>query len=179
MAWSAPFTAVSGNVLTAAQLNTNLRDNLNELMPAKATTDGYHFVSTGTNAIAERAIAGSEVTTYQSSASTTYVDLGTLGPQVTVTTGARALVFFSVNSRHSLADTAAYTSVAVSGATTIAASDNFCIVTDGVPALQALAISKSHYFSTLTSGVNTFSMQHRVNTGTGTWGDRHLAVMVL
>src|SRR5690606_12967068 len=44
MAWSAPMTAVSGSVFTAAQFNQFVRDNLNETAPARATTAGAHFV---------------------------------------------------------------------------------------------------------------------------------------
>ena len=56
MAWSAPMTAVSGSVLTAAQFNTYVRDNLNETAPAKATAAGQIFVSTAANAIAARLV---------------------------------------------------------------------------------------------------------------------------
>ena len=37
MAWTAPMTAVSGSVLTAAQWNTNVRDNLLETAPANCS----------------------------------------------------------------------------------------------------------------------------------------------
>ncbi len=50
MAWTAPITFTSGSVLTAAQLNTYLRDNLNETAPAKFTAAGQLFVSTAANA---------------------------------------------------------------------------------------------------------------------------------
>lgn len=56
MAWSTPITAVSGTILTAAQWNTHVRDNLLETMPAKATTADRMFVTTGPNSIAQNVI---------------------------------------------------------------------------------------------------------------------------
>ncbi len=178
MVWTAPITFVSGTTLTAAQLNTNLRDNLNETMPAKATTAGYHFVSTGTGAIAERAIEAATVNAFESGTSATYANLATPGPMVTVTTGTKALCVYSVNARHSLDHIATLTSIAVSGATSVAANDAWAIIVDGLSPLQALACGMSKVFG-LTPGSNTFIMQHRTNSGTGTYGNRHLIVIAL
>ena len=51
MVWSAPATWTVGQVVTAANLNTHLRDNLLETAPAKVTTDGDIVVATGANAL--------------------------------------------------------------------------------------------------------------------------------
>lgn len=56
MAWTAPITFAAAAVLTAAQLNTNLRDNLNETAPAKVTTAGDLVYATAANALTRRAI---------------------------------------------------------------------------------------------------------------------------
>ena len=61
MAWTTPLTAVSNTALTAAQWNASVRDNLLMTAPALATTTGRHFVSTGANTIAERAISSNSV----------------------------------------------------------------------------------------------------------------------
>src|SRR4051812_34776991 len=97
MAWSAPPTFVNGNVLTAAQLNV-LSTDLLETMPSDAVHGvgggpvaagayelgpGY-FASTGANAITEMQPGRHEVYTYESVSSTTFVDLATVGPQVSV-----------------------------------------------------------------------------------------------
>ena len=123
MAWTAPMTAVAGNTLTAAQWNTHVRDNLLETAPAKATAAGRIFVTTAANAIAERVVDSETVATSQTTTSTSYTDLATTGPAVTVTTGARALVFYGAEMENTTSTALSAASVAVSGATTDAASD--------------------------------------------------------
>jgi len=58
MSWSAPRTWTTGEIVTAAYLNSNVRDNMLETAPAKASAGGDIFVATGTNAI-KRVAAGS------------------------------------------------------------------------------------------------------------------------
>jgi hypothetical protein len=71
MAWNAPITFVNG-VLPASQLNQMLRDNMNETAPAKATTFGGYFVSSGVNTIAERHVLSTEFIDRFGTISTTY-----------------------------------------------------------------------------------------------------------
>ena len=49
--WSAPRTWVTGEIVTASYLNSNIRDNFLETAPAKATAAGDIFVATAVNAI--------------------------------------------------------------------------------------------------------------------------------
>lgn len=58
MAWTAPRTWVTGEIVTAAYLNSNVRDNLLETAPAKATAAGDIFVATASNAIKRVAVGG-------------------------------------------------------------------------------------------------------------------------
>ena len=51
MAWTAPRTWVATETLTAALLNTHLRDNMLETAPAKAANAGEWFRATAANAI--------------------------------------------------------------------------------------------------------------------------------
>lgn len=51
MAWTAPRTFVTGEVLTAAIFNTHLRDNLLMTAPALVTTKGDIVAATGANAL--------------------------------------------------------------------------------------------------------------------------------
>jgi hypothetical protein len=51
MAWTAPRTWVTDEVVSASQLNTHVRDNLLETAPAKATASGELFEATGANAL--------------------------------------------------------------------------------------------------------------------------------
>lgn len=179
MAWTAPVTFVAGNALTAAQLNTYLRDNLNETAPAKATTAGYHFVSTGVNSIAERGILKSAVTTSESTTSTSYVNLATVGPAVTLTTGTKALMWWRAYTQNNTIDTATWMAPAITGASSITATDASAASLDGVTAANAFSIVGFHMEDGLTPGVNTFTLQYRVTAGTGTYGFRELCVMAL
>lgn len=54
MTWVSPITFVDGDPLTAAQINTFLRDNLNACAPGIASQRGNLMVSAGKNAVAER-----------------------------------------------------------------------------------------------------------------------------
>jgi hypothetical protein len=169
-------TAVSNSVFTAAQFNQHVRDNLNETAPAKATQAGSHFVGTSLNAIAERISDEDIVATSQSTASTSYTDLATVGPSVTVTTGPWALVSIYNANLHSTGGASALMSYAVSGATTIAASDNMSIGTATTVGSRAGA---TFLITTLTPGSNTFTCKYRVGSGTGTFVDRRIAVFPL
>jgi hypothetical protein len=178
MAWSAPMTAVAGATFTAAQFNQYVRDNLNETAPAKATSDGQIFVSTGPNAIAARQMVNQTILTQQTTTSNTYADLATVGPQVTVATGSRALVLFSSSIDNTVTNGAAKVSVAVSGATTIAANDQWCIARDGANSGNIWRVGITHMFNTLTPGTNTFTMKYLVgNGGTATFINRELIVI--
>lgn len=179
MAWTAPLTAVFNTTLSAAQWNTHIRDNSNETMPAKVTTLGHWFVSTGANAIAERSISSVEILTSQSTASTSYTDLTTTGAAVTATTGTRALIFFATRMANSSANTECWASVAVSGATTIAASDAWAITLDGAAASNNNQWGSFHYFENLTAGSNTFTMKYRAGAGTATFENRRIAIVAM
>ncbi len=182
MAWTAPMTAVSGNAFTAAQFNTNIRDNLLETAPAKATTIGSLFVCNGANSIVERMPPSSDsITTAETTASTVYADLATVGPVVTVTTGAKALVMQSAWMHHTTtSNVATYASVAVSGATTTGANDSWAVTLDGVTFNNAVRMGAAHLFTALTPGSNTFTMKYKVETATtGSFQRRELIVIPL
>ncbi len=51
MAWSTPQTFTTGQIVTAADLNTDIRDNILETAPAKAATIHDLFIATAANAI--------------------------------------------------------------------------------------------------------------------------------
>ncbi len=179
MAWTAPATFTDGAVLTAAQLNA-MRDNFNETAPAKATTAGSYFVATGLNAIAQRTSGRSFLTGTGTTTSTSYGDLSgaTIGPAVTVTSGTTALVSFAAYMSASVSDRSVIVSYAVSGATTVAALDDWALVVDGLPAGNPVRMGVTHISTGLTSGSNTFTLKYRVASAvTGTYANRHLAVL--
>lgn len=177
MAWTAPMTAVAGEIWTAAQFNANVRDNLLETMPGKATATDRLFATTGNNSIAERVPSAATVATSQTTTSTSYVDLATVGPSVTVTTGTTAIVYWSVAMSHSSGGPEMSTSVAVSGATTIAANDNWRLLESGVSANNVNRGGQAHRFTGLTAGSNTFTLKYRTTAATATFYDRNILVI--
>jgi hypothetical protein len=179
MAWSTPLTAVSSTSLTAAQWNASVRDNLLETAPAKATTAGSLIVASGVNTIAQRTPASALVSTSQSTTNTSYVDLTTAGPAVTVTTGTSALVAIYGGMQNSAATANVWMSFAVSGATTLAASDNTALGYDSPTAASTVYHGAIHLVGGLTAGSNTFTAKYRVSAGTGTFNQRRLLVVPL
>lgn len=179
MAWSAPMTAVAGATFTAAQFNQYVRDNLNETAPAKATAASQLFVSTGANAITTRTPAQASVSTSESTGTTSFTDLTTVGPSITATTGTIAMIWFGVRMSVATNDTAASTSVGVTGASTVAAADNWAVTMDGITAGNSVRYGMAHVFSGLTAGSNTFTMKYKAGSSTSTFQHREIIVLPL
>jgi hypothetical protein len=183
-------TAVAQAVWTAAQWNTGVRDNLLETLPGKATTAGRWFVSSGINptTIAERDIIADSNVDDGTTTSTSYTATltGSVGNcTVTATTGTSALVFVNSCMSHSSASAVQLTSVAVSGATTKAASDDWAWQCDGVIAGQFNRGGTVVYFGddgdhgALTAGSNTFTAQFRTSSGTLTVSNSEIIVFAM
>lgn len=115
------------------------------------------------------------VATSQATTSTTYTDLATVGPAVTVTTGTSALVIVGAQILNSTAAITAFMSFAVSGATTSAAVDAGRAV--GVANANLILASRAFLMTGLTPGSNTFTAKYKVNgASTGTFQDRYIIV---
>lgn len=165
-------------MLTGAHMQT-VRDNFAETAPAKASGAGRFIVTTGTNTVAERGMVAAFVGTGETTASTAYGDLATVGPTLTMTTGIQALVMCNADAWNS---TAAYShaSFDVSGATTVATSDVRALTVrvqtgDANPGFRGAVINQV----SLTPGSNTITMRYRVTAGTGRWGNRSMVVIPL
>ena len=175
MAWTTLPAYTAGNALTAAQV-TAIKDNINESAPSKATTAGYWFIATGTNAIAERAIVSDIILTQQTTTNTSYVNLTTVGATVTATTGTKALVMIQCQMFSSGTGTC-WSSYAISGATTAAADDQWAITCEAA-ASNSFKMGNTT-LHTVTGGSNVFTQKYRVGSLTGTFDDRHLICMAL
>lgn len=175
MAWSSPMTAVAGATFSAAQFNQYVRDNLNMTAPAVVTAAGQIVVATAANAIAARTPGGQSVATSQTTTSTSYTDLATVGPTLTVTTGTQALVWFAALISNSGANSSRM-SCAVSSASSVAANDAWAAINVGTSALRFASV---HLFTGLTAGSNIFTAKYDVSAGTGTFVNRELAVIPL
>jgi hypothetical protein len=86
-------------------------------------------------------------------------------------------VLFSSRIGNSLTNGAAEVSVAVSGASSVAANANWSIKLDGIASTNNLRNGCAHMFSGLTPGTNTFTMKYLVGSGTGTFAARELIVL--
>ncbi len=180
MAWTAPMTAVAGSAFTAVQFNTHVRDNLLETAPAKATAEGQYFVATGLNTLETRLPGVAFVATFQSTTSSSYTDLATAGPAVTVTTGSTALVCIEVDARVSTGTSGhAIASYAVSGATSISPAHNRAFSQENFGTTDAkLRGGITHLLTGLNPGSNTFTMKYRRDgTETAEFGRRRISVV--
>lgn len=124
-----------------------------------------------------------DVVTAQNTSSTSYTDLATVGPSVTMTlvSGQGCLVIISARGCNSLGGTGGQSvfSFAVSGATTLSASDS-----NGLEALapctggpQSTTSTRVTWFTAAATGSHTFTMKYKVaNGGTSTFADRRIIV---
>jgi hypothetical protein len=115
------------------------------------------------------------VNTQQTTTSSSYTDLSTSGPAVTLSTGTSALVTLSCMSYNNDGAYLCYMSVAVSGASTISASDDAAILTRYG---QQTSVSRTFILTGLTAGSNTFTSKYKVSaTTTGNFGYRSITVV--
>jgi hypothetical protein len=121
------------------------------------------------------------VATSQTTTSTSYTDLATAGPAVTVTTGTKALVIVTAyGTPPAAASNTMYMSYGVTGATTSAAVDTRAVAwfqTDNGQGQAHRASAAS--VVTLTAGSNTFTAKYRITGSTATFKDRDIFVMNL
>jgi hypothetical protein len=178
VAWVTPPTFVSGNVLTAAQLNI-LSGDLNTTASALASAAGQWFISTAANTLAARSIVTTAVATSETTSSSTFVGLTTPGPLWTLTTGLFALVMATVQMTNNTANGACASGIDVTGATTIAANDGDAIRSRGNGTAEELRAT-GVFMLALTAGSNTFNIRYKTNgTGTGAFSNRTLIVMAM
>lgn len=103
---------------------------------------------------------------------------GATGPTVSIQTGTRALVTLAGNINNSGGTAAVWMAFAISGATTVAASDNLSLAMVGGVGAQQQA-GTTLLITGLTAGINTFTAQYRAATGTITAALRHITVVGL
>jgi len=155
MAFTTPGTAVAGEVLTAAFWNTQVRDNINSLVVAgtalpTSPTDGesFYYIASATDGIVwhlryRSAATGSfkweyvggpalsdEITGEQTTSSTTYTDLATAGPAISLPLPGDYLVTIAGRINNTSANQSAQMSYAI-GATTASDDDDINVLSSG------------------------------------------------
>lgn len=162
MAWTAPRTWTTGELVTAAFLNTHLRDNLSYLAGFASDTETQD-VNGFTN--------------------TAYADLDALTAAaftnpvaVTATTGTKALIHISTTAMNINTSGSCFLAYRVSGASTIASSDANAARAD-VTGRSGVTIV--HTEEGLTAGSNTFELQARVTANNGRITNPRITVIPL
>jgi hypothetical protein len=136
--------------------------------------DGAAWVSVG------RESASATVATSQSTTSTSFTDLATVGPAVTLTTGTKALVIVTCWLVQTTTGASAYASPAVSGASTVAASDATSLrvgAASGGTYQPQLRASSAEIFTGLTAGSNTFTIKYKTNGSSSLFVYRNISVI--
>jgi hypothetical protein len=171
-------TAVAGTAFTAAQFNVYVRDNLNTTAPAVATTAGRIIVTTGLNSVTERNPSVTYLGTSQGTATTTFTDLATVGPAVTVTCGTKAMVIIGCTISNSTAGSGGRMGVEVSGAHTAPAADTNSFLAESGNASDAFKGSWVTIFTPITAGSSTFTGKYRcVGAATANFSERLVAIV--
>ena len=135
----------------------------------RTASDVWAFVPNASASVSAQAA----VATSQGTTSTSYTDLATVGPAVTLATGTKALVVITTSQEASIAGYNTYTGFAVSGATTIAAAD-----IRGIRLKTGAQLSATYLVTTLTAGSNTFTLKYKAESGsTANFLNREIAVI--
>lgn len=142
-----------------------------------AETTGMKWAAAATQAV--KSVTTAEVATSQTYTSASFGDLATSGPAVTVTTGTSVLVAITATCSNGTSQGIAIVGVAVSGATTTAASDaNALYVTSSTSngTYQMTALIPL----TVTAGSNTFTLKYRTGAATtATFANRRITLIQL
>jgi hypothetical protein len=114
----------------------------------------------------------------ENTSSSTYTNLTTAGPAVTVTTGTKALVIITTEMQNGAASITGYMSVDISGATTLAASDAKALklFTASNSNLQQ-TLTQAIIYTGLTAGSNTFTAKYRAAGSTAYYQNRYISVV--
>ncbi len=164
MAWTDPaaHAFVAGEVVSSATLNTYVKDNLIDLDRRTTPFNGY----VGTN---------------ESTTSTAYADLTTVGPTVALTVGSsqKALVSFVAGLVNSVGTSLSYMSYAITGASTIGASDDKSVAIVQPTNAGTWRVGATVLEDYLAAGATTFTAKYRVDANTGSFRDRRICATPL
>jgi hypothetical protein len=159
-----PETTLGDIAYRSATANTNTRlaiGTSNQVLTVSGGVPAWVSPAASTPANAVATGAGNSTT------SSSYVNLNS-SVAVTLTTGTKALVIVRAQINTLAGGRQGMVSYAVSGATTIAASDDFCYSSGGISStLNGASGTTARIVSGLTAGSNTFTVKIRsVDTGT-------------
>lgn len=184
MAKQAKILTETGDWVDLASSTTDLSayattSSLTSGLAAKSPSASPTFTGNVVWSAAVLRAATATVATSQTTASESYTDLATVGPAVTLTTGTKALVIISAGGFNANSGGGNIASFAVSGATTVAASDANMLKfgPNGAVNSPADRLSASVLLTGLTAGSNTFTMKYLASTGTAYFSNRTINVI--
>ena len=123
------------------------------------------------------------ISTIESTSSSSYTDLTTAGPAVTLTTGTKALVIINAGVSSNITNAQARYSFAVSGATTLAADDlrsayfKTCPTLVGGQGAVNVTGSFAMVLTGLTAGSNTFTMKYKAFGDSSSFQSRNITIV--
>jgi hypothetical protein len=178
-------TWVAGDVLTASDVNAFLMKQAVIVCTSgtrpSGPVEGMTIYQTDTDTLVmydgtnwERYLGRpviATVATSEGTATTSYTDLATSGPAVTMTTGTVAEVTLTAAISNSAANLSGM-SFAVSGASTVPAADSRAVIVTGTSQMR---VSVTTVMS-VTAGSNVFTAKYRAAAGTATFVNRELIV---
>jgi hypothetical protein len=176
-----PSTTLGDIEYRSSTANTNTRLGIGSTGQVLTVAAGVPSWASAASSIPANAVA--RVAANQSTTSTSYTDLATSGPEVTVTTGTRALVIVTATSSHEGTGGEAFMAYDVSGATTVSATDNTCLRFRFYSGFRANRASSASAI-TLTAGSNTFTAKYKSTDAgggnvTATFNEREIFVINL
>lgn len=123
--------------------------------------------------------SGGVVNTSQTTTSTSYTDLTTLGPQASVVIGpsGNAIVSVTAEAMTNSNGVECYMGFAISGATTVAANDDQALTSATRNTGDLPKSSGTFWVSGLNQGSHTFTAKYRTTSGTATFADRNITVI--
>jgi hypothetical protein len=143
-----------------------------------ATASGRLIVTTASKTVTERVPDTDAIGTSEATASTTYVNLATTGPTVTITTGTRALVILGCSASNNIATNAGRMTIDLSGATTSAASDTNSFMISSGNASDAYQGGWVTLYDPINAGSNVFQAKYRaVTAGSASFSNRVVSIM--
>lgn len=142
-------------------------------------TPVFTVSAAGVASTTSAAASAAKVATEESTASTSYTNLTTSGPAVTVTVGASgtALVTMSALMYHSQAQDKSFMGFAVSGASTVAATDADALMLRSSDAGQSVQASYTTLVTGLTPGSTTFTAKYRGDAAAAFFKNRQVIVI--
>ena len=169
-----------GDIYAATAASTPARLGVgtnNQVLTAdSATATGLKWAAVA----ASPASGTNEVTPNESTTSSSYTDLSTPGPAVTLTTGTKALVIVTCfMQQNSSSGAYGFMSFAVSGASSVSATDTKAVynrmVYSSDDGMRASAVT---LLTGLTAGSNTFTAKYKASgAGTPSFNNRSIVVI--